>query len=71
MGSDAHPGDEPVLLSFGIALALVPLLVFTGKQELMGDMTNSRIMQTVGWVIVVLVVALNIYLLAGEALGLG
>ena len=34
-------------------------------------MTNSRIMQTVGWVIVVLVVALNIYLLAGEALGLG
>ncbi|MDU4291447.1 Nramp family divalent metal transporter [Mixta calida] len=60
-----------VLLSFGIALALVPLLVFTGKQELMGDMTNSRIMQTVGWVIVVLVVALNIYLLAGEALGLG
>lgn len=60
-----------VLLSFGIALALVPLLVFTGKKELMGDMTNSRIMQTVGWVIVALVVTLNIYLLVGEAMGLG
>ncbi|MDU4093163.1 MAG: Nramp family divalent metal transporter [Pantoea sp.] len=60
-----------VLLSFGIALALVPLLVFTGKQELMGDMTNSRIMQGIGWVIVGLVVALNIYLLVGEAIGLG
>ncbi len=60
-----------VLLSFGIALALIPLLVFTGKRELMGDMTNSRIMQGAGWLIVVLVVALNICLLAGEALGLG
>ena len=60
-----------VLLSFGIALALIPLLVFTGKQELMGDMTNTRTMQTVGWIIVALVVTLNIYLLVGETLGLG
>ncbi|QKJ88103.1 Divalent metal cation transporter MntH [Paramixta manurensis] len=55
-----------VMLSFGIALALVPLLVFTGKQELMGDMVNNRLMQNTGWLIVVLVVALNIWLLIGE-----
>ncbi|KOC92324.1 Nramp family divalent metal transporter [Winslowiella iniecta] len=59
-----------VLLSFGIALALVPLLAFTGNRELMGDMVNSRLMQNTGKVIVLLVVALNIYLLVGMALGL-
>lgn len=59
-----------VLLSFGIALALVPLLVFTGNRELMGDMVNSRLMQTTGKVIVVVVVALNFYLLVAMAMGM-
>jgi manganese transport protein len=60
-----------VLLSFGIALALIPLLAFTGNRELMGDeMVNSRLMQLTGWVIVALVITLNIYLLVGQALGL-
>jgi manganese transport protein len=52
-----------VLLSFGIALALVPLLSFTGNRELMGEMVNSRAIQTVGKLIVVVVVGLNGYLL--------
>ncbi|WP_313677674.1 divalent metal cation transporter, partial [Pantoea vagans] len=60
-----------VLLSFGIALALIPLLSFTGNRELMGDdMVNSRLMQNTGRLIVLLVIALNLYLLVGEALGL-
>jgi len=59
-----------VLLSFGIALALVPLLSFTGNREIMGEMVNSRLMQNAGRAIVVLVVALNVYLLIGEILGL-
>ncbi|MDU6079893.1 MAG: Nramp family divalent metal transporter [Pantoea sp.] len=59
-----------VLLSFGIALALVPLLSFTGNREIMGEMVNSRLMQNAGRAIVVLVVALNAYLLIGEILGL-
>lgn len=59
-----------VLLSFGIALALVPLLIFTGNRELMGDLVNSRKMQWVGKVIVVIVVALNLYLLVAMAMGL-
>lgn len=58
-----------VLLSFGIALALIPLLAFTGNRELMGDLTNSRLMQNTGRLIVVLVIALNIYLLVGETIG--
>nr|WP_154324691.1 Nramp family divalent metal transporter [Pantoea sp. 201603H] len=56
-----------VLLSFGIALALAPLLAFTGNRELMGDMVNSRLMQNTGRLIVVLVVGLNLYLLIGMA----
>ncbi|EIC84073.1 Nramp family divalent metal transporter [Serratia sp. M24T3] len=54
-----------VLLSFGIALALLPLLAFTGNRELMGDMVNSRSMQWAGRVIVLVVVSLNLYLLIG------
>ena len=52
-----------VLLSFGIALALIPLLAFTGNRELMGSMVNSRLMQNTGRLIVVIVLALNAYLL--------
>ena len=57
------------MLSFGIALALVPLLIFTSDGKLMGDLVNTRWVKQVGWVIVVLVVALNIWLLVGTALG--
>ncbi len=59
-----------VLLSFGIALALVPLLVFTSDKKLMGDLVNSVMVKRAGWAIVVLVVALNLWLLIGTAMGL-
>ncbi|TKI02946.1 Nramp family divalent metal transporter [Martelella alba] len=59
-----------VLLSFGIALALIPLLLFTGRPQLMNELVNSPTIKWSGWTIVVVVVALNIYLLAGTALGL-
>lgn len=55
-----------VLLSFGIALALVPLLSFTGNRELMGEMVNSRAIQTLGKLIVLVVVGLNGYLLVSS-----
>ncbi|MDT3249373.1 Nramp family divalent metal transporter [Serratia sp. root2] len=55
-----------VLLSFGIALALVPLLSFTGNRELMGEMVNSRSVQTLGKLIVLVVVGLNGYLLVSN-----
>lgn len=55
-----------VLLSFGIALALVPLLAFTGNRELMGDMVNSRLIQNLGKMIVLVVVGLNSYLLVSS-----
>ncbi|MDF7680683.1 Nramp family divalent metal transporter [Enterobacteriaceae bacterium ESL0689] len=54
-----------VLLSFGIALALVPLLLFTSDARLMGDLVNTRWIKRTGWVIVVIVIALNGWLLIG------
>ncbi|MBJ7222045.1 MULTISPECIES: Nramp family divalent metal transporter [unclassified Brenneria] len=59
-----------VILSFGIALALVPLLSFTGNRELMGDLVNHRLIQIIGKAIVSIVVSLNLYLLVSTALGL-
>ncbi|MCX8956698.1 Nramp family divalent metal transporter [Erwinia psidii] len=57
-----------ILLSFGIALALVPLLVFTGNRQLMGEMVNSSLMQNTGRIIVLLVISLNLYLLISMVL---
>lgn len=59
-----------VLLSFGIALALVPLLVFTSDARLMGDLVNTTRVKRTGWIIVALVVGLNLWLLVGTVLGL-
>lgn len=54
-----------VLLSFGIALALIPLLVFTGDVKLMNELVNSLWIKLVGWLITIIVIILNIYLLIG------
>ncbi len=59
-----------VLLSFGIALALVPLLIFTSNKTLMGELVNSTLVKRAGWAIVVVVVALNLWLLIGTALAI-
>lgn len=52
-----------VLLSFGIALALLPLLNFTSNRRLMGELTNTPIMSAIGRIIAFLVISLNLYLL--------
>ena len=52
-----------VVLSFGIALALIPLLKFTNDAKLMGQFANNHWVKYAGIVIVALVLALNAYLL--------
>ncbi|MEA0563820.1 Nramp family divalent metal transporter [Lysinibacillus irui] len=52
-----------VVLSFGIAFALIPLVMFTSKRDIMGSLVNHRITTILGWFVVVIVVTLNIYLL--------
>lgn len=58
-----------VLLSFGIALATVPLLIFTSNAKLMGDSVNTRWVRGIGWAIVAIVVSLNGWLIVGSLLG--
>ncbi|MFJ5965621.1 Nramp family divalent metal transporter [Bacillus sp. NPDC093026] len=52
-----------VILSFGIAFALIPLILFTSKKRIMGDLTNACWVTGISWVIAALVVALNVFLI--------
>src|SRR5256714_375609 len=52
-----------VVLSFGIPLALIPLVVFTGKREIMGALTNQRSTTVVAAVIAAVITGLNVFLL--------
>ncbi|HIF9437094.1 TPA: Nramp family divalent metal transporter [Photobacterium damselae] len=52
-----------VVLSFGIALAIIPLLMFTTSERLMGEFKNTKTVNILGVVIVTLVLALNGYLM--------
>jgi manganese transport protein len=51
-----------VVLSFGIPFALIPLVWMTAKPSLMGVLTNHRVTTGVACLMVLLVIALNFYL---------
>jgi len=53
-----------VVLSFGIPFALVPLVLFTSRRQVMGDLVNSRWTTAAAGVVAALIVALNIFLLS-------
>ncbi len=52
-----------VVLSFGIPFALVPLVWFTAREDVMGSLANSRAVTSVAATVAALIVALNIFLL--------
>jgi manganese transport protein len=52
-----------VVLSFTLPFALIPLLILTGKQKIMGAFVNQRVTHWLGWLTVTVVVALNLFLL--------
>jgi manganese transport protein len=58
-----------VVLSFGIPFALVPLVIFTSRRELMGSLVNSRLTQVAAWAIAAVIIALNLFLLYQTFLG--
>ena len=53
-----------VVLSFGIPFALVPLVLFTSRRDVMGVLANHRGTTAVAAVVAALIVALNLFLLA-------
>jgi manganese transport protein len=52
-----------VVLSFGLPFAILPLVWFTGRRDLMGVLVNRRLTTVVVSIIAALIVALNVYLL--------
>jgi manganese transport protein len=52
-----------VVLSFGIPFALIPLVVFTSKRDLMGVLVNHRATTAAAAVVAGLISALNVFLL--------
>jgi manganese transport protein len=53
-----------VVLSFGIPFALIPLVMFTARRDVMGELVNRRITTIAASVIAAVIVALNAFLLA-------
>ena len=53
-----------VILSFGIPFALVPLVYFTSRRDLMGTLVNKRTTTAVAILVATLISALNVFLLA-------
>ncbi|MEV6367117.1 Nramp family divalent metal transporter [Micromonospora musae] len=52
-----------VVLSFGIPFALIPVVAFTRRRDLMGNLVNHPLTTAAAAVIAVLVIALNTFLL--------
>jgi manganese transport protein len=73
IGSGTEPSRALVLsqvvLSFGIPFALIPLIMLTGKRELMGTLVNNRLTKVAAVVIAALIVVLNVVLLTQLAFG--
>lgn len=58
-----------VVLSFGIPFALVPLVWFTARRDVMGTLVNRRITTVAGLVVAAAIIALNVVLLVQLARG--
>jgi len=52
-----------VVLSFGLPFAIIPLVMFTARRDIMGDLVNKRVTTVIASLVATLIVALNIYLL--------
>jgi len=57
-----------VVLSFGIPLALIPLVMMTSRRDVMGVHVNRRLTTLLAWGCALAVSALNVYLLVSQLL---
>ena len=58
-----------VVLSFGIPFALVPLVVLTGRREVMGALVNRPLTKAVAFAVAVGISAMNVFLIAQQFVG--
>jgi manganese transport protein len=58
-----------VVLSFGIPLALIPLVMLTGRRDVMGVHVNRLFTTILAWGCAILITALNAFLLYQQFVG--
>ncbi len=58
-----------VVLSFGLPFAIIPLVMFTRRKDIMGELVNHRYTTVIASVVAGLIVALNVFLLYQIATG--
>jgi manganese transport protein len=58
-----------VVLAFGIPFALVPLVVMTGRRDVMGAQVNSRLTSAAAYGVAGLISAVNVFALGQQLLG--
>lgn len=52
-----------VFLSFALPVAIIPMMIITGKKDLMGVFVNKPISKVIGWLITAVIIGLNSILL--------
>jgi manganese transport protein len=52
-----------VVLSFGLPFAVIPLVLFTRRRDLMGGLVNGRLTTILAWLAAAVIIMLNFYLL--------
>jgi manganese transport protein len=58
-----------VILSLQLSFAVIPLVMFTGSRRKMGEFVNAPWLKALAWTTVVVIVALNTWLLIQTAIG--
>jgi manganese transport protein len=61
--------DSQVLLSFTLPAALIPLLLLTNREQVMGDFRSAVRTRIAGWTVATIILALNAVLLVQLATG--
>ncbi|WP_125681522.1 Nramp family divalent metal transporter [Levilactobacillus yonginensis] len=52
-----------VFLSIALPFAMIPLVIFTSSKSLMGEFVNKTWVKVLGWIIAVILIILNVYLI--------
>ena len=52
-----------VVLSFGLPFAVIPLIIFTRRKDVMGILVNHKITTIIATIVAALIVTLNLFLL--------
>lgn len=48
-----------VMLSFVLPVAIIPMLLITGKKDLMGEFVNKPFTKILGWIITLIIISMN------------